>query len=112
MTPQTILRDLWTAGICLRLTKDGINLSAPAGCLSPEQRALLHAHKPALIVFLQEVESTSKALLEAAMKVCDLYGDSESARADMRRECLATPPHLQADLLDHFQTKQPDNLNN
>lgn len=106
MTPQTILRDLWKAGICLLLTKDGQNLSVPAGCLSPEQRALVLTHKPSLVAFLQDVQATSKELIKAAMLVCDHYRDNESARADMRRECLATPPHLQADLLDHFQSNR------
>lgn len=45
----------------------------------------------------------SMTLIEAAMKVCDKHGDGEQARADMRRECLELPPHLQADLLDHFE---------
>lgn len=104
MTPQTILREFWTAGICLRLTTDGQNLTLPAGCISPEQRAVVLTHKPELVAFLKEIDCTSTALIEAAMKVCDHYGDNESARANMRCECLATPAHLQADLLEHFQT--------
>lgn len=65
MMPQTILSKLLVAGIRLRLTNDGLNLSAPAGCLSPEQRALVLAHKPALVAFLQEVQVTSKDLIKA-----------------------------------------------
>ena len=45
-------------------------------------------------------------LIEAAMKVCDHHGDGEAARADMRQQCLELPPHLQADLLEHFQGKR------
>ena len=45
-------------------------------------------------------------LIEAAMKVCDHHGDGEAARADMRQQCMELPPHLQADLLAHFQGKQ------
>jgi hypothetical protein len=44
-------------------------------------------------------------LIRAAMKVCDQFNDNEAARADMRRQCLELPPHLQADLLDHFNGK-------
>jgi len=44
-------------------------------------------------------------LIEAAMKVCDHHGDGEPAREQMRRDCLELPPHLQADLLEHFQGK-------
>jgi hypothetical protein len=45
------------------------------------------------------------ALLEAAMRVCDCYGDGPEAREQMRADVLATPPHLRQDLLDHFQGK-------
>lgn len=47
----------------------------------------------------------AKELIEAAMKVCDQHGDGQAARTEMRRDCLALPPHLQADLLEHFQGK-------
>jgi len=46
-------------------------------------------------------------LIAAAMKACDHHGDGEQARADMRQQCLDTPPHLRADLLDHFQQTYP-----
>lgn len=42
------------------------------------------------------------ALLEAAMRACDRYGDGETARMQMRADCLALPIRLQQDLLDHF----------
>lgn len=41
-------------------------------------------------------------LIEAGDRVCDFYHDNAQARADMRADCLDTPAHLQADLLDHF----------
>ncbi|ABD70547.1 hypothetical protein Rfer_2835 [Rhodoferax ferrireducens T118] len=47
-------------------------------------------------------------LIEAAMKVCDGHGDGETARAQMRQQCIELPPHLQADLLQHFLGKRPD----
>ena len=52
-------------------------------------------------------ENTQLALdlIEAAMKVCDRHGDGESARAEMRQQCMELPPHLQQDLLDHFRGK-------
>ena len=49
-------------------------------------------------------------LIAAAMKVCDRYGDSEAAREDMRQQCLELPPHLQADLLEHFTGRHPEEL--
>lgn len=42
-------------------------------------------------------------LLKAAMHRCDEYGDSEAARAEMRRQCLALTPLHQLDLLNHFR---------
>lgn len=47
------------------------------------------------------------ALLKAAMRACDQHGDSESARQQMRADCLELPPHLQADLLAHFLGERP-----
>jgi hypothetical protein len=47
----------------------------------------------------------AKEVIAAAMKRCDEYGDSDQARTQMRRDCLATPKHLQQDLLDHFNGK-------
>lgn len=102
MTPHTILIALWNCGVRLRLTPDGQNLTAPAGKLTPEQRALVLTHKPALVDFLHESHSTTTALIEAAMLRCEQWGDGESAREAMRADCLATPIHLQGDLLDYF----------
>lgn len=42
-------------------------------------------------------------LMEAAMRACDAHGDGEQARADMRADIEATPPHLRGDLLAHFK---------
>jgi hypothetical protein len=39
-------------------------------------------------------------LLNAAMHVCDAYGDSEAAREAMRVQCLEVPEHLHAELLE------------
>lgn len=50
-----------------------------------------------------ERATTTAALLAAAMRVCDQHGDSRAARDEMRTDCLALPPHLQVDLLDHFR---------
>lgn len=47
-------------------------------------------------------------LIHAAMKVCDMHGDDDVARQDMREQCLALPLHLQADLLEHFKGVKHD----
>ena len=44
-------------------------------------------------------------LVEAAMRVCDEHGDGQAARDEMRADCLALSPRLQADLLNHFRGK-------
>ena len=42
-------------------------------------------------------------LLAAAKRACEHWGDGPEARRVMRADCLATPPHLRADLIQHFQ---------
>lgn len=42
-------------------------------------------------------------LIKAAMKVCDLYGDSDANREEMRQQCLALTPELQHDLLKNLK---------
>lgn len=100
--PQTILADLWGHGITLRIAADGANLAAPAGRLSPEQRALVLAHKAELVALLHAAHQTTAALLAAAMQACDHHGDGDIARQDMRQQCMDTPPYLRGELVDHF----------
>lgn len=47
-------------------------------------------------------------LIHAAMLACDHFGDGPEAREQMRADCLATPPHLQAELLSHFKQTYPE----
>lgn len=104
MTPLEIFRQLWDGGIALGLSDNGQNLTyQPAAKLTPEQRALLLAHKPALLEYLHQARSTTAALIEAAMARCFYWGDNEAARQAMLDDCQATPVHLQAELLDYFK---------
>lgn len=103
MTAQDILSDLWASGITPRLTEDGTGIAVPAGRLSTAQRADVISHKAELVDLLQAARATTADLLRAALLACDHHHDSEAARQAMRDECLALPPHLQADLLDHFR---------
>lgn len=41
-------------------------------------------------------------LLAVADEVCDCWGDGAPAREEMRQQCLETPEHLRADLLDYL----------
>ena len=72
-----------------------------------EQCALVKANKPQLAQSLTDASTTTAALIDAAMRACDRHGDDEHAREQMRADCLATPPHQRADLLDHFQKTYP-----
>ncbi|MDM0077468.1 hypothetical protein QTH90_23885 [Variovorax sp. J2P1-59] len=85
---------------------DGL-LVGPASALRENERQLLRANKAEIVTFLKEADrvaaGTTADLLEAAMAVCDYWGDGEEARAEMRADCLATPLHLRADLLEHFR---------
>lgn len=103
MTAQDILSDLWASGITPRLTEDGNGIAVPAGRLSPGQRAAVISHKAELVDLLQAARATTAELLKAALLACDHWGDSEAARQQMRDECLALPPHQQANLLAHFR---------
>jgi len=42
------------------------------------------------------------ALLEAAMRACDYWGDSPTARAQMVADICGTPQHHHQELLEHF----------
>lgn len=41
------------------------------------------------------------------MRACDHFGDGPTAREQMRRDCLATPPEMRQGLLDHFNREYP-----
>jgi len=47
-------------------------------------------------------DSVDIALLEAAMRACDYWGDSPAARAQMVADVCGTPQHHRQELLEHF----------
>lgn len=49
-----------------------------------------------------------QVLIEAASLACDHHGDGPEAREQMRRDCIEAPPHLRADLRDHFKQTYGD----
>jgi hypothetical protein len=100
--PSKILRELHRAGVTLSLHGDRLSAS-PSHCLTDEFRDVIRARKPEIMRFLSDMRVTTEELVEAAMRVCDAWHDNEQARDQMRRECLETPPHLQADLLQHLR---------
>ncbi len=98
-----VIERLHAAGFEVTLTPEHGLRVVPASRLTPEERALVLAHKPELVQFLLDAHATTTALIEAAMRACDHHGDGDAAREQMRRDCLDTPPHLQQDLLEHFK---------
>lgn len=108
MTAAAILAELLDCGIEPSLTPDGASIVVPAGRLTEAQRAAVLAHKPELIQRIRESARITHELLIAAMRSCDHHGDSPEAREQMRQDCLETPPHLRADLLEHFRKTYPD----
>jgi len=54
------------------------------------------------------IDPVLSELLQSAMRACDAWQDRPEAREQMRCECLDTPPHLRADLRDHFSQAYPD----
>ena len=102
MSAFSVIQTLFEQDVRLKLSGDGASLTVPAGSISPEQRTLVMSHKAEILEFLVEARKTTTALIEAAMLACDHFNDSPANRDLMRVECLATPTHLQADLLNHF----------
>lgn len=107
MDAAEIVKLLHAAGINLTLTGDRLT-AAPSSRMTDELRGLIRGHKAELMDLLQAAHSTTAELLKAAQLACDYHHDSEAARQQMRDECLALPPRLQADLLEHFRQTYPD----
>lgn len=59
------------------------------------------------VVALFETRDLAVKLMAAAMCACEIHGDGDQARADMRADIEATPPELRADLLQHFLQAYP-----
>jgi hypothetical protein len=110
MTAESVLADLLAHGIEPSVTPDGLGIAVPAGRLTAAQRSAVIAHKPELIARLIESSRITVELLRAAMRRCDEFNDNEVGRQAMREQCLELPPHLQADLLNHFNGKPSEHL--
>lgn len=109
MKATEILNALCEQGFIVTLAGNGGLKVSPASRLDNSQRERLLAHKAEIVELLKNARHSSAQLLAAAMRACDHHHDSQVLRDQMRADCLATPPHLQADLLDHFEkTYQQD----
>lgn len=100
------------AAIEARITANPANAAIPPSKQSKEDR-----HPPSTLATLATlataphlvayIDPAVPELISAAMRACDVWNDSTEAREQMRRECAETPPHLRADLLDHFRKTYP-----
>lgn len=107
MTPEAIIADLIQCGIEPSVTPDKTGIVVPAGKLTDAQRGAVLTHKQELIAYLVESSRITTRLLEAAMRRCDQFKDSDKAREEMRQDVLGTPPELRQDLLDYFLSNPP-----
>jgi hypothetical protein len=111
----------WTARLKTQESSDNqprkpiepLGQKAPEGFLGSIGRALGHLSesankkqsemtKPLLPAPVEEYPELTRQLLEAAMRACDFWGDSQTARADMVTDIEATPSNRRQELLEHF----------
>ena len=112
MTVEQLLEEVCKAGLTLGITDTGSIKVIPKKLITPSIRELIKINKSALITALDcpstqpeiptDVVELEHQLVEAAMRVCDYWGDSDQARAEMVADIKATPQHLRQDLLEHF----------
>ncbi len=110
MTAASILEVLWAQGFSVSLVDNDRLAVSPSSKLHDTQRELVRANKAEIVALLRDAKATTDALVKAAMRACDHFNDSPADRGLMRLECLATPLHLQADLLNHFKKTYPQKL--
>jgi hypothetical protein len=111
MTVEQLLEEVCKAGLTLGLTDTGSIKVAPKELITPTIRELIKTNKSALVTALDcpsiqpEIPTgveLERQLIEAAIRACDFWGDSDQARAEMVADIKATPQHLRQDLLEHF----------
>lgn len=102
MDPKSILKRLASDGITLKLCDDGVLRAWPAAQLLDEHRTLIRSNREALHDFIVDAHAKTSEIVEAAMAACEEWGDSESAREQMRQDILSTPAQDKADLLEYF----------
>ena len=107
MTAASILEVLWAQGFTVSLVDNNRLAVSPSSKLRDTQRELLRANKAEIVALLRDAKATTDALVKAAMRACDHFNDGPADRAAMKRECITTPLHLQADLLNHFKKTYP-----
>ena len=101
MTPADVLQALHAASVSVRVYEGRLQVY-PAERLTDSLRVALRGQRAGLLALLAQIDQITAELLEAAVRICDLYGENDRGQADMQADCLTTPAHLRADLLDYF----------
>ncbi len=87
----------WTARLKSEITKKALESTAIT------DKSHLSSVSSVGVCALFENTQLASDLIEAAMRRCDEFNDDESARQQMRDDCLSLSPAMQADLLAHFK---------
>lgn len=106
MSVDTLIRKALDHGIELRFVDGQLKVTGKRSAVTA-WAPKLREHKDELIEAVIESSKIADQVLRAAMRVCDRYNDSDSAREAMRQDVANTPPHLLPDLLEHFRTSYP-----
>lgn len=115
MSTAALIQRAHAAGVSLTLVDGKVKARGTQAAVS-ELIEPLREHKADLIRWLQDASEMVRRvaspatpeeqalvtfrLLNAAMHVCDRYGDGAEAREAMRVQCLEVPESLHADLLE------------
>lgn len=105
MSAALLLADLCRDGIHPRPSPDGKSLLLPANRLTDVQRQRLTEFKSEVLALL--TDPLAQALMAAAMKACDYWGDNPHVRTQMRLDIWNTPAEMRRELLEHFQSHHP-----
>jgi hypothetical protein len=89
------------------LTANSANRADLTGAKNPGAPAMRQmVSQVAMLAIIQGEERPTDrvviALLEAAIRACDYWGDSPAARTQMVADICGTPQHQRQELLEHF----------
>ena len=115
MTTQEVINHLHKAGLSVTLQMGEIINLKPTNLVTTELVNLVKVHKQALIDYFKEKDATKSPiagfhpiyesdpllgkLIDLSNQICNYWGDSESARAEMRLDILSYPTRQRAALM-------------
>ena len=115
MTTQEVITQLNKAGLSVAMQKGEIINLKPTNLVTTDLVNLVKVHKQALIEYFKEKDATKTPLagfhsiydgdpllgelLDLGNQICNYWGDSEAARAEMRSDILSYQPHQREALM-------------